>query len=113
MKRLALATLLLSINGVLLLYYAYSWGSLVYLAFALLSLVLAYGVGAENRTAVKVALIYSAIEFFFALLFLIAGNLFSAIDAAISFFILHDILGYIKEVTLEEDGEEPEAGAGE
>ncbi|AEK73981.1 hypothetical protein GQS_10440 [Thermococcus sp. 4557] len=113
MKRLGLATLLLSINGVLLLYYAYAWGSLVYLAFALFSLLLAYGVGQENRTAIKVALIYAGIEFFFGLLFLIAGNLLSAIDAAISFFILHDILSYIKEVAREEGEEESEAGAGD
>ncbi len=111
MKRLGLATLLLSINGVLLLYYAYAWGSLVYLAFALFSLLLAYGVGQENRTAIKVALIYAGIEFFFGLLFLIAGNLYSAVDAAISFLILHNILGYIQAVYREEKkaekGEEP------
>ncbi|AFL95862.1 hypothetical protein CL1_1665 [Thermococcus cleftensis] len=102
MKRLTLATLLLSINGVLLLYYAYAWGSFVYLSFALLSLSLAYGVGRENRTAIKVALIYAGISFFFALLFLIAGNLLSAVDTAINFFILHDILGYVQEVYREE-----------
>ncbi|HDZ35715.1 MAG TPA: hypothetical protein ENH81_02220 [Thermococcus sp.] len=102
MKRLALATLLLSINGVMLLYYAYSWSSGIYLAFALMSLLLAYGVGRENRTAIKVALIYVAVEFFFALLFLIAGNVWSAVDAAVSFFVLHDILGYIQEVAGEE-----------
>ena len=106
MKRLALATLLLSINGVLLLYYAYAWGSLVYLAFALLSLLLAYGVGRENRRAIKVALIYAGIEFFFALLFLIAGNVYSAVDAAITFLILHDIIGYIQDVYREENGAE-------
>nr|WP_297464656.1 hypothetical protein [Thermococcus sp.] len=106
MKRLQLATYLLAIYGFLLLYYAYSWGSLVYLAFALLNLSLAYGVGRENRTAIKVALIYSALEFFFGLLFLIAGNLYSAVDAAISFFIMHDILGYIQEVYRKEKDEE-------
>jgi membrane-bound ClpP family serine protease len=109
MKRLGLATLLLSINGFLLLYYAYTWGSLIYLAFALFSLVLAYGVGQENSTAIKIALIYAGIEFFFALLFLIAGNVYSAVDAVISFFILHDILGYIQEVCREEKA----AGTGE
>ena len=102
MKPLRLATYLLSLNGILLLYYAYAWSSIVYLAFALFSLLLAYGVGAENRTAVKVALIYALVEFFFALLFLIAGNIYSAVDAAISFFILHDILGYIQAVYREE-----------
>jgi predicted membrane protein len=106
MRRLGLATSLLSINGILLLYYAYTWSSMVYLAFALFSLLLAYGVGQENKTAIKVAIIYAGIEFFFALLFLIAGNLYSAIDAAISFFILHDILGYIQQVYREEHPEE-------
>ena len=106
-----LATYLLAIYGFLLLYHAYTWGSPVYLAFALLSLSLAYGIGRENRTAIKVALIYSALEFFFGLLFLIAGNLYSAVDAAISFFIMHDILGYIQEVYREEkEAEEAENG---
>ncbi|NJE85771.1 hypothetical protein E3E23_08045 [Thermococcus sp. CX2] len=107
MKRLTLATYLLFLNGFLLLYYAYSFGSVVYLAFGLLSMGLAYGLVRKNRTAIKIALIYAAIEFFFALLFLIAGNLLSAVDATISFLILHDILGYIQEVTREEiDGKE-------
>ncbi len=111
MKKLGLATLLLSINGLLLLYYAYAWGSLVYLAFALFSLLLAYGVGNENKGSIKVALIYAGVEFFFALLFLIAGNVYSVVDAAISFFILHDILGYIQEVYREEkEAEEAEKG---
>ena len=57
------------------------------------------------------ALIYAGIEFFFALLFLIAGNIYSAVDAAISFFILHDILGYIQAVYREEkEAEEAEKG---
>ncbi|MCD6372143.1 MAG: hypothetical protein J7L37_01125 [Thermococcus sp.] len=106
MKRLALATLLLSLNGIMLLYYAYALSSPVYLTFALLSLLLAYGVGRESRTAIKVALIYAAVEFFFALLFLMTGNVFSAVDAAVSFFIMHDIMGYIKEVAGEEETED-------
>ncbi|ACJ16491.1 hypothetical protein TON_1003 [Thermococcus onnurineus NA1] len=102
MKRLTLATYLLFLNGFLLLYYAYSFGSVVYLVFGLLSMALAYGLTQESRTAIKIALIYAAIEFFFALLFLIAGNIWSVVDAAVSFFILHDILGYIQEVAGEE-----------
>jgi predicted membrane protein len=113
MKRLSLATLLLFINGVMLLYYAYAWNSIVYLLFAFLSLILAYGVRRENRTAIKVALIYVGINFFLALLFLIAGNLFSAVDAAISFFVIHDILGYIQEVYREEESEGAEGREGE
>ncbi len=100
------ATYLLAINGLLLLYYAYSLSSPVYLFFALFSLTLAYGVGTGSRTAIKVALIYVFAEFFFALLFLIAGNVYSAVDAALSFFIIHDILGYIKAVVGEEEAEE-------
>lgn len=49
MKRLALATLLLFVNGILLLYYAYAGGSGVYLAFGLLSVGLAYGVSKEHE----------------------------------------------------------------
>jgi len=113
LKPLRLATYLLTINGVLLLGYAYYWSSPVYLAFALFSLLLAYGTGVENRTAVKVALIYALVEFFFALLFLIAGNVYSAVDAAISFFILHDILGYIGAVYREEKAAEEEGESGE
>ncbi len=101
-----LATYLLAIDGVLLLYYTYAWSSTVYLSFAILTLLLAYGVGRENRTAIKVTLIYAGAEFFFGLLFLIAGNVYSAVDAAISFFILHDILGYIQDVYREEKGKE-------
>ncbi|NJE05445.1 hypothetical protein E3E36_04665 [Thermococcus sp. M36] len=110
MKPLRLATFLLSINGLMLLYYAYSWSSAVYLTFALLSLVLAYGVRRENRTAIKAALIYSGASFFLALLFLIAGNLYSAVDTAVNFFILHDILDYIKEAAGPEEGTERENG---
>ena len=112
MKRLQLATYLLAIDGILLLYYAYAWSSTVYLSFALLTLILAYGVGRENRAAIKVALIYAGAEFFFGLLFLIAGSIYSAVDAAISFFIIHDILGYIQDVYREEKGEEEETNTG-
>ncbi|WP_457741914.1 hypothetical protein [Thermococcus sp.] len=105
-KPLQLATYLLTINGILLLGYAYYWNSVIYLFFGLLNLVLAYGVGKENRTAIKVALIYIAIEFFFALLYLISGDLYSAVDATISFFIMHDILSYIQWVYREEREQE-------
>ncbi|WP_297064945.1 hypothetical protein [Thermococcus sp.] len=97
-----LATYLLTINGILLLGYAYYWSSIVYLSFGLLNLLLAYGVGVENRTAIKVALIYIAINLFIAIFYLISGNIYSAIDAAISFFIMHDILSYIEMVYRQE-----------
>ena len=113
LRPLQLATYLLALNGILLLYYAYAWSSLVYLIFAIFSLLLAYGVGQENKGAIKVALIYAGLEFFFGLLFLIAGNIYSAVDAAISFFILHDILGYIQAVYRTEEGAvETESGEG-
>jgi len=105
-----LATYMLTINGVLLLGYAYYWGSLVYLFFGLLNLILAYGVGRENRTAIKVALVYISINFFIALFYLISGNLYSAVDVAISFFTMHDILSYIQMIYKEETTEE-EKGA--
>ncbi|WP_372913909.1 hypothetical protein [Pyrococcus kukulkanii] len=58
---------------------------------------MAVGVRNEIKIAIKVALIYAVFEFLFALLFLIAGNLLSAIDAGISLLIVHDIFGYIQE----------------
>ncbi|WP_099211851.1 hypothetical protein [Thermococcus henrietii] len=104
-----LATYLLTINGILLLGYAYYWSSVTYLFFGLLNLVLAYGVGRENRRAIKVALVYIAIEFFLALFYLISGDIYSAVDAAISFFIMHDILSYI-ELVYKEEKEAEEMG---
>lgn len=108
MKRLALATLLLFVNGILLLYYAYAGGSGVYLAFGLLSVGLSYGVSKEHRKAIQLALIYAGANLFLSLLFLIAGNLYSAVDAGISFFIVHDIIGYVQEVYREENEDEKE-----
>jgi len=100
---------LLTINGVLL-GYAYYWSSPVYLFFGLLNLILAYGVGRENRTAIKIALVYIATNFFMALFYLISGKVYSAVDVAISFLIMHDILSYIQMIYKEETAEE-EKGA--
>jgi hypothetical protein len=97
-----LATYLLALNGLLLLGYAYRWSSVTYLFFGLLNLALAYGVGRENRGVIKVALVYAALEFLFALFYLISGNLYSAVDVLMSFIIMHDILSYIKLVYKEE-----------
>ncbi|WP_297468300.1 hypothetical protein [Thermococcus sp.] len=109
-----LATYLLTINGILILGYAYYWSSVVYLFFGLLNLILAYGVGVENRTAIKVALIYIAINLFIAIFYLISGNIYSAVDAAISFFIMHDILSYIEMVYKQEkEAEEREKAEGD
>ncbi|WP_048146538.1 hypothetical protein [Pyrococcus abyssi] len=94
MAMLRTATYLLFLNGFLLL--AYGKNAPVYLAFSVLSFILAFGVMKEVKFAIKVALVYSGVNFFFALLFLMAGNLSSSIDAAISLLIVHDILGYIQ-----------------
>ncbi|NJE76976.1 hypothetical protein [Thermococcus sp. ES12] len=110
MKRLRVASSLLFLSGFLLLYYAYYLASPIYLTFAIFNMGLGYGVGIENKTAIKVALIYAGVTFFFALLFLIAGNPMALIEVAISFFIIHDILSYIKAVVKEEEGEEKPKG---
>lgn len=97
MKRLRISPpFLLSLSGFMFLYYAYYLSSPVYLTFAIFNMGLAYGVGMENKTAIKVALIYAAITFFFTLLFLMAGNLFALVEVVVSFLILHDIMGYIR-----------------
>ncbi|AFK23287.1 hypothetical protein [Pyrococcus sp. ST04] len=95
MKPLKLAGYLLALNAILLL--IYSKRSNLYLGFSVFSLLLAIGVMREVKIAIKVALIYAGIEFLFALLFLIVGNLLSAVDAGISLLIIHDIIGYIQE----------------
>ncbi|NJE61421.1 hypothetical protein [Thermococcus sp. 21S7] len=106
MKRLRVASSLLFLSGFLLLYYAYYLASPVYLTFAIFNMGLGYGVGIENKTAIKVALIYAGVTFFFSLLFLIAGNPLALVEVAMSFFIIHDILSYIKVVVQEEEAEE-------
>ncbi|ASA77824.1 MULTISPECIES: hypothetical protein [Thermococcus] len=114
MKRLRVASSLLFLSGFLLLYYAYYLASPIYLTFAIFNMGLGYGVGIENKTAIKVALVYAGVTFFFSLLFLIAGNPMALVEVAISFFIIHDILSYIKVVVQEEEAEEgPETGTEE
>ncbi|WP_297501056.1 hypothetical protein [Thermococcus sp.] len=102
MKPLQLSTYLLTLYGFLLLGQAYYSSSQVYLAFAIFTLILAYFVGRENRTAVKVALIYAGITLFVSILSLMYGKLGMAVDAVIGFFIIHDILSYIEMVYKEE-----------
>ncbi|WP_297508698.1 hypothetical protein [Thermococcus sp.] len=102
MRPLQLSTYLLVLYGFLLLGEAYYSSSTVYLAFALFTLLLAYFVGRKNRTAVKVALIYAGITLFVSILSLMYGKLGMALDAVISFFIVHDILSYIEMVYKEE-----------
>ncbi|WP_157726713.1 hypothetical protein [Thermococcus sp. P6] len=47
-----------------------------------------------NRTAVRVALVYSGVTFFFALLFLMAGEVSLLFEVLINLLIIHDILSY-------------------
>ncbi|BAA30906.1 hypothetical protein [Pyrococcus horikoshii] len=91
---LRIATYSLLLNGILLLAYYYINSSYVYLAFSIFSFMLALGIKNEIRLAIKITLVYSGIEFFLALLLLMAGNITSSIDAIISLLILHDIIGY-------------------
>ncbi|MFA4640993.1 hypothetical protein P8X27_00540 [Pyrococcus kukulkanii] len=95
MKHLQLASYLLALNAILIL--VLYQGSILYQIFGIFSLLLAVGVRNEIKVAIKIALIYAGFEFIFALLFLIVGNLLSAIDAGISLLIVHDIVGYIQE----------------
>ncbi|ASJ16177.1 hypothetical protein A3L04_03320 [Thermococcus chitonophagus] len=95
MKPLQLASYLLALNAVLI--FVMYQGSGLYQAFGLLSLLLAVGVRSEVKIAIKTALIYAGAEFFFALLYLMVGNLLSAIDAGINLLIIHDILTYVQE----------------
>ncbi|AEC51309.1 hypothetical protein PNA2_0392 [Pyrococcus sp. NA2] len=76
--------------------YYQSMGGLSYLLFSILCFLLAFGVRNEVKIAIKIALIYSGLEFLLALLLLIAGNILSGVDAAISLLIAYDILGYIQ-----------------
>ncbi|MBP1910959.1 hypothetical protein [Thermococcus stetteri] len=108
LKPLMVSTLLLTIYGLMFMAYYYRTGSEVYLAFSLFALALAYGTGKENRTAVKIALVFAGLEFLMALFYLMSGALLYAVDAAMSFFIIHDIMSYIGKVYREEKEETPE-----
>ncbi|AMQ18314.1 hypothetical protein [Thermococcus peptonophilus] len=102
LKPLMISTLLLTVYGLMFMGYYYRTGSRVYLAFSLFALTLAYGTGRKTKIAVKVTLIFAGLEFLMALFYLISGALVYAVDAAMSFFIIHDIMSYIGEVYKEE-----------
>lgn len=102
LKSLMISTLLLTIYGLMFMAYYYRTGSEVYLAFSLFALALAYGTGRKIKSAVKVALIFAGLEFLMALFYLMSGALLYAVDAAMSFFIIHDIMSYIGEAYREE-----------
>jgi hypothetical protein len=81
-------------------------GPLIYGTFAAFDVLLAILVYRENRTAVKVALVYLALDFFIATFYLIAGALLKGVVALLDFLALHDTVSYIGQVV----GEESEEG---
>jgi hypothetical protein len=89
----------------------------VYGTFALFDVLLALMVYRENRTAVKVALVYLALDFFIATFYLIAGALLKGIIAFLDFLALHDMVSYVGRVMKEEGEaateEEPEEDEGQ
>ncbi len=107
MQKLRLSMYLLFLQGIFLLYFAYKSGYYtVYVIFAILNFTLVFGLGRKNKTAVKTALVYKGIDLFLSMLYLIAGDIFSGISAAIDLVIVHDIIGYIQEVTSVDENEE-------
>jgi hypothetical protein len=78
----------------------------IYGSFVLFDLVLAYGLYVENRTAVKLTLIYLGIDLFLAIAYLIAGVLLKGVVAFLDFLAIHDIVGYIERVVEKESREE-------
>ncbi len=85
----------------------------IYGTFALFDVILALMVYRENRTAVKVALVYLTLDFFMATFYLIAGALLKGIIAFLDFLALHDMVSYVGRVMKEEKGEEVEENLGD
>jgi len=67
--------------------------SYIYLSFGVLNVLLAGGLLRGYRSAAKITLIYKGIDLFLAILMLIAGALFHAINAGIDILIIHDLVG--------------------
>ncbi|MCD6189061.1 hypothetical protein NF865_01005 [Thermococcus aggregans] len=91
-----IAVYLLFLQSLFLLYYsAGAFGSERYmlLIFGLLNFLLAWGIVRGERRAIKITIAYKGVDFFFALLMLMAGNLFQSLNAAIDLAILHDLIG--------------------
>ena len=78
----------------------------IYGTFALFDVILAIMVYRENRTAVKVTLVYLALDFFMATFYLIAGALLKGVIAFLDFLALHDMMRYIGRVMKDEEGGE-------
>lgn len=90
------AVYLLFLQSFFLLYYsAGTFGSERYmlLIFGLLNFLLAWGIVKGERRAVKITIAYKGVDFFFAVLMLMAGAVFQSLNAAIDLAILHDLIG--------------------
>jgi len=87
----------LVVQGILALYWVREF-PFVYLTFGLLDFLLAWGVYIKNRTAVKVALVYLAVDLFLAIFYLISGVLLKAPIAVLDFLAIHDMVSYIEEL---------------
>ncbi|HDD31044.1 MAG TPA: hypothetical protein ENF72_00245 [Thermococcus litoralis] len=91
-----IAVYLLFLQSLFLLYYsagAFGGERYMLLIFGLLNFLLAWGIVRGERRAIKITIAYKGADFFFALLMLMAGNLFQSLNAAIDLAILHDLIG--------------------
>ena len=104
-KPLFLSVFILILYGLIFLGQYYMNGSFIYLIFGLFVLVLAYGVVMKSKVAITVALLFSAFEFLMALFYLMSGAVLYAVDAVMSFLLLHDLIGYIEESQKQEKEE--------
>jgi len=78
------------------------------LAFSLLNIFLAWGIFRGQKRAFKIAVIYKGLDFFFAILMLMAGSLPQALNAGIDLLVLHDLIGLFGQKEKEESKEEIE-----
>lgn len=91
----------LSLQGLLALYQGTKFPA-VYLPFALLDFLLAWGVYSRKNTAVKVSLVYLALDLFLAIFYLISGVLLKGVIALLDFLAIHDMVSYVEELYREE-----------
>ncbi|EEB73163.1 hypothetical protein [Thermococcus sp. AM4] len=98
---LKVTTFVLVLQGFLGLYQGTKFPA-VYLPFALLDFLLAWGTYTRRKTAIKVSLVYLAIDLFLAIFYLISGVLLKGIIALLDFLAIHDMVSYIEELYREE-----------
>ncbi|MCD6139791.1 MAG: hypothetical protein J7J05_02430 [Thermococcus sp.] len=106
-----LAAYLLFLQSLFLLYYSSGARNIeryMLLAFALLNFLLAWGIFRGQKRVVKIAVIYKGLDFFFAILMLMAGSLPQALNAGIDLVVLHDLIGLFGQKEKEETKEEIE-----